>query len=235
MKREKLMKVFPYLGEWELQNLPQDLIVCWYPSSNNHFDAAFDWQRQATKLQPDLFIYTDIMDFEIPPEAEVFFSSTIDGADIKRKFTEQPNEEKNNWDKIRLKGLDHISFNDSHSKESEYFNGVLRLILMKFKEKWYFLVTVENEYFYLLLLENKAKIDCLYVNRPCDSFLSDRGPNPNQKHFIDIKKIGVKIFISGKNNGIRPSFNKEYKKISTLDIKFEPYESDPGEIYSRIG
>lgn len=198
MKKEELLKVFPCLSYEEIEDLPTDLLLCWYPSCGNHFDAAFDWQRQNTKLIPNLFIYSDNSDFDIPSEAEVFYSKIVEGGDLKPK------------------------------------NGVVHLTLLKFKENWFFLVNSENEYLYLSFLEQQINIDCLYVNRPCDSFLSDRGPDADQVHFIDIERIGVDLLISGKNNGLRVPFSDDYLMISEFEITNEPFPSDIAVLYSRI-
>jgi hypothetical protein len=236
MKREELLKVFPSVSETEIEALPKELVVCWYPSSGNHFDAALDWQRQNTKLTPNLFIYSDTLDFDIPSDAIVFFSKIVEGSDLKLKIIKEIiEEEKNSLDGTFLEGLDHILLDYPVPKEPDYFIGFVHITLLKFKENWFFLVNSENEYLYLSLLEQQINIDCLYLNRPCDSFISDRGPDANQIHFIDIKKIGVNILISGKNNGIRFPLSEEYQLISEFEMNNKPYNNDVGVIYSRIG
>lgn len=236
MKKEELLKVFPSLSETEIEALPKELVICWYPSSGSHFDAALDWQRQNTKLTPNLFIYTDTWDFEIPIDSEVIFSKRIEDGELKPKIIEEIiEEEKITWDGTWLEGLDDILIERPVRKEPEFFNGVVHITLLKFKENWFFLVNSENEYLYLSFLEQQMNIDCLYVNRPCDSFLSDRGPDANQIHFIDINKIGVSILISGRNNGIRLPLSEEYQLIAEFNIQNEPFEGDIGELYSRIG
>lgn len=237
MKREELLKLFPSLVAEEIQDLPEELVVCWYPSSGNHFDAAFDWQRQNTKLVPNLFIYSDNSDFEIPADAQVCCSATVESVDLRSKIVKESTEEeeKKTWDGTLLEGLDYIFFDQPEAKEPEYFRGIVHLTLMKYEEKWFFLINTENEYLYLSFLEHQIIVDCLYVNRPCDSFLSDRGPNPDQVHFIDISRIGVSTFISGKNNGIRLPLSEEYKIISEFDINNPHFEGDIGQIYSRFG
>jgi hypothetical protein len=235
MKKEELLKVFPCLSYEEIEDLPTDLLLCWYPSCGNHFDAAFDWQRQNTKLTPNLFIYSDTSDFDIPSKAEVFYSKIVEGGDLKPKISKEIiEEEKKSWDGTWFEGLDHLLFDQPVPKEPEYFNGVVHLTLLKFKENWFFLVNSENEYLYLSFLEQQINIDCLYVNRPCDSFLSDRGPDADQVNFIDIERIGVDLLISGKNNGLRVPFSDDYLMISEFEITNEPFPSDIAVLYSRI-
>lgn len=235
MKREELLKLFPSILDEEIKDLPNDLVVCWYPSSGSHFDASLDWQRQNTKLTPNLFIYSDTRDFDIPSDAIVFYSKIVEGSNLKSKIIEEIiEEEKKSWDGTWLEGTDHIFFEQPVPKEPDYFVGIVHLTILKFNENWFLLVNSENEYLYLSLLERQINIDCLYVNRPCDSFISDRGPNPDQIHFIDINKIGVSILISGRNNGIRLPLSEEYQLISEFEMNNEPYNNDVGVIYSLI-
>jgi hypothetical protein len=174
--------------------------------------------------------------FDIPIDSEVIYNQIVEGSELKSKIVkENEEEEKKSWDGTWLEGTDHIFLGQPVPIEPEYFVGIVHLTLLNYKENWFFLVNTENEYLYLTFLEQPITIDCLYVNRPCDSFLSDRGPNPEQVHYIDIAKIGVSVLISGKNNGIRLPLNEEYQLISEFCMNNAPFENDRGEIYSRIG
>ena len=83
MKKKDLLKVFPSLSKRGIQVLPDELVVCWYPSSgvsadlNDNFCgyvALRHWQEQPSKLKPNLFIFSDIEEFEIHPEAKILFN-----------------------------------------------------------------------------------------------------------------------------------------------------------------
>jgi hypothetical protein len=235
MKREELLNVFPFLLEAEINDLPNELVVCWYPSSGSHFDAALDWQRQKTKLTPNLFIYTDTWDFEIPIDSKVIYYQAVEASELKCNIIKEIIDEENkSWDGTWLEGTDHIFFERPVPKEPEYFVDIVHLTILKYKENWFFLVNSENEYLYLSLLEQQINIDCLYVNRPCDSFLSDCESDSERVHFIDIERIGVDLLISGKNNGLRVPFSDDYLMISEFEITNEPYNPDIAVLYSRI-
>jgi hypothetical protein len=235
MKKDDVLKLFPGILEEEINKLQKEFIVCWYPSSSNHFNAAFDWVREEISVNPDVFIYTDTTEFEIPTEAEVIFSRKIES----EKFIEKTKENNEiSLDGTWLKGIEQfeqILLEHSYNKEYDCFAGILHVTLLRLNEVWFFLVQVENEYLYLSVVEKRIKIDCLLVNRPCDSFLSDRGSNPNQINFIDIKKVGVDLLITGKYNGIRMPLSKDYRLISEFEMKNKPFIDDTVVFYSRIG
>jgi hypothetical protein len=240
MKKEDILKLFPSILEDELIKLPEEFVVCWYPSSGNHFDSALDWREQKTKLIPELFIYTDTSVYEIPSDAEVIFSKIFEGGEFRKKIVEEEEKKeewKRSWEGTLLEGIEYINLNSQQESDSKYFKGIVQIIFLKLKDNWFFLVQVENEYLYLSFEEKGIKIDCLYVNRPCDSFLSDRGPggpDPDQINLIDIERIGVDLLISGRNNGLRVPFSDDYLKISEFEINNEPFEGDIGFLYSRI-
>lgn len=235
MKREELLKVFPFIDEIEIQALPSEFVVCWYPSSWNHFNAAIDWREQETKLIPEIFIYTDTSVFEIPHDSEVIFSKEIKGGELRQEIIDEKNDdEKISFERTVLEELEKILLISILDREPDNNSGIVNVTLLKLKDNWFFLVQVENEYLYLSFVEKGIKIDCLYVNRPCDSFLSDRGPDPDQINLIDIEKIGVDILISGKNNGIRLPLSDEYKMVSEFDINNEQFPGDIAVLYSRI-
>jgi hypothetical protein len=191
--------------------------------------------REEISVNPDVFIYTDTTEFEIPTEAEVIFSRKIES----EKFIEKTKENNEiSLDGTWLKGIEQfeqILLEHSYNKEYDCFAGILHVTLLRLNEVWFFLVQVENEYLYLSVVEKRIKIDCLLVNRPCDSFLSDRGSNPNQINFIDIKKVGVDLLITGKYNGIRMPLSKDYRLISEFEMKNKPFIDDTVVFYSRIG
>jgi hypothetical protein len=86
MRKEVLIRLFPVLSEIEIDALPNELVVCWYPSSGARSDlespfcgyiALKHWQEQPAKLKPNFFIFSDVDYFEIPEEAEILFSQTF--------------------------------------------------------------------------------------------------------------------------------------------------------------
>jgi hypothetical protein len=87
MKREELLKIFPSLTESEIQDLPNELVVCWYPSSGTGCDSETlyngygynildHWKQQSSNFKPNLFIFSDAREFNIHEEAEVLFTKT---------------------------------------------------------------------------------------------------------------------------------------------------------------
>ena len=69
MKKEDLLKVFPSLNEMEIQTLPNELVICWYPSSgvgadlNDNFcgyAAMRHWQEQPCKLKPNFSAFSNL-------------------------------------------------------------------------------------------------------------------------------------------------------------------------------
>lgn len=76
MKKEELLKVFPSLSEKEIEALPEELVVCWYPSSGSHFEAANHWKGDNT-INPNCFIFSDASRFEFPVEARIICSKKV--------------------------------------------------------------------------------------------------------------------------------------------------------------
>lgn len=83
MKKESLLKLFPSLTNRDIAPLPDELAVCWYPSSGNHYTTdqhhngyqiLQHWNEQSTILKPNFFIFSDIEFFYFPPNSEVFSS-----------------------------------------------------------------------------------------------------------------------------------------------------------------
>ena len=86
MKKEELLKVFPSISEDDLKKLPNELVICWYPSSGsgcNHetyysgYNVVKHWQEQPSRLKPNLFIFSDWEAFEIHDQAEILFTKSF--------------------------------------------------------------------------------------------------------------------------------------------------------------
>jgi hypothetical protein len=87
MKREEILKLFPGILDEEIKDLPNELVVCWYPSSGTGCDSETlyrgygynildHWKQQPSNFKPNLFIFSDIDEFDLPKEAEVLFTKT---------------------------------------------------------------------------------------------------------------------------------------------------------------
>jgi hypothetical protein len=86
MKKEDILKLFPSVMRVDLNVLPEEIVACWYPSSGigceidvlyNGYQAVGHWRDQPSKLKPNLFIFSDIEEFDIHQEAEVLYSATF--------------------------------------------------------------------------------------------------------------------------------------------------------------
>ena len=88
MKREELLNVFPSLSETEIEALPKELVVCWYPSSGTGCDSETlyrgygynildHWKQQPSNFKPNLFIFSDYNEFDLPDESEVLFNRSF--------------------------------------------------------------------------------------------------------------------------------------------------------------
>lgn len=90
MKKELLLRLFPAFEEKDLESLPEELVVCWYPSSGTgtNQEILFDdnysgyiaekhWREQPTKLKPNLFIFSDVCEFEFHESFKLICSKTI--------------------------------------------------------------------------------------------------------------------------------------------------------------
>jgi hypothetical protein len=88
MKREEILKLFPGILDEEIKDLPNELVVCWYPSSGTGCDSETlyrgygyniidHWKQQPSNFKPNLFIFSDIDEFDLPKEAEVLFNRSF--------------------------------------------------------------------------------------------------------------------------------------------------------------
>ncbi len=77
MKREELLNVFPCLSDKEINGLPSELVVCWYPSSGNHFDAVEHFEKHESQVNPNLFIFSDASRFVCPDNSKMLFSKKV--------------------------------------------------------------------------------------------------------------------------------------------------------------
>jgi hypothetical protein len=234
LKKEDLLKVFPSLNEMEIQTLPNELVICWYPSSgvgadlNDNFCgyvALRHWQEQPSKLKPNFFIFSDILEFELPLDYELIFSielniEKIKGGDLL--------EEKFTFDGTLLEGCDEIFLGDQFRTNKEVLT-LKRLVLLKKNGLFLLLVQAENEYVYSSFIQEKIQIPLLTINRPWDPFVRDNG--------IEIEKLGIQEFIAGYSYVSCLIFGEEFKKypdfvFQTLRNEYTSNE-DLANLYSR--
>lgn len=89
-----LLNLFSSLSAQDIELLPNELSVCWYPSSgtgfrpeditNNGYYAIPHWKEQPSVVQPNFFIFSDYSPFEeIPEKATVVFSVCTNDYDSK--------------------------------------------------------------------------------------------------------------------------------------------------------
>jgi hypothetical protein len=221
MKREKLMKVFPFLGERELKKLPQDLVVCWYPSSGagtNHkiissdsgsgYNAVIHWQEQPSTFKPNLLIFSDIEEFKIPVQADVLFTMLI-------------SEDSN---------FDHSISEDVLLVQEDNRGSIMSITIIKHLETFFILVQSTNEYLYNQFVNQGIEIPLLTLNRPTDIFIHNNS--------IDIQRLGIQEFIAGHSYVSCLTYGKEFKKHP--DFVFQIYRTelveyiDDANLYSRV-
>jgi hypothetical protein len=248
MKKEQLTLMFPEIGETAITALPDDLVVCWYPSSGvgiseevhlgetesfSGYNIIKHWQEQPSKLKPNLFIFSDIEEFEIPPTYDLFFSM-----DINKDL---------NFEKEELPPVDYNKHNDSYLSElflsidieiyeqkkaeieKRYLEQLGKIQLIKKENVFILLVRCENEEVYQRFILNKIKVPLLTLNRPMDNFIFNYG--------INLEELGVQDFIAGKSyvSGLRVC--NQFKIYP--DFIFRCFEGiyhhlDLANLYSRV-
>ena len=248
MKKEQLTLMFPEINEQNMSLLPEDLVVCWYPSSGtgingevhlneeelySGYNIIKHWQEQPSKLKPNLFIFSDILEFEIPPTYDLVFLMDIN-KDLNFEKEELPPVDNNKHNDSYLSEIFHsIDIEIYEQKKAEiekrYLEQLFKIQLIKKENVFILLVRCENEEVYRRLILNKIKVPLLTLNRPMDNFIFNYG--------INLEELGVQEFIAGKSyvSGLRVS---DQFKIYP-DFIFRCYEGiyhhlDLANLYSRV-
>lgn len=245
MKKNNLISMFPEISETVIASLPEDLTVCWYPSSgpgaiqtysfrgNNRasgYCAIQHWENQPSKLKPNFFLFSDIDGFEIPFTYELVFS-----IDFNKDL---------NFQKEELTPIDYDSFEDNYLQElflsyaiedyakkkadieKRYMEQLGKIHLIKKENIYVMLVCSENEVVYQRFVQNNIKIPLLTLNRPMDNFIYNQG--------INLDLLGVQEFIVSDIDSSYLTINNDFQIHP--EFLFESYEgyTDFAKLYSRV-
>lgn len=232
MKREELLKVFPCLGDEDIQDLPTDLVVCWYPSSGSGrnyetyysgYNAIKHWHEQPSQLKPNLFIFSDLEEFDQPINYNLVFTLELNIEKIKGDDVLQ---EKMSFDGSLLEGCDEILLGNQETLKNDLLT-LKHLTLLEFEGLFFLLAQTENEFIYSAFVEEGINIPLLTLNRPCDNFIFNNG--------IDIKKLGIQEFIAGHGYVSSLTFGEEFKKHPDFVFQTTPNEYiDLANLYSHF-
>jgi hypothetical protein len=238
MKKLYLLRLFPSLNETEIKVLPEELVVCWYPSSGrgtnqeilydgcSGYPAVRHWKEQPSKLKPNFFIFSDIEAFEIPIQFDLIYSVATNIEKIK---SQEYVEEKKSFDGTWLEGCDEILLGDQEENNKEILT-LRHLTLLRYNDLFFLLVQAENEFVYERFIDENIKIPLLTLNRPMDPFIFDNG--------IDIEKLVIEEFIAGHSYVSSLIFGEEFKKYP--DFVFGTIRREQGEhhdlanLYARL-
>jgi hypothetical protein len=245
MKKEQLTLMFPEINESAITALPDDLVVCWYPSSgpgggfedinfrvNNRFSGFYAlkcWKDQPSKLNPNLFIFSDIDWFEIPFTFELIYST-----DFNKDL---------NFEKEELPPVDYNKHNDSYLPElflsidieiyeqkkaeidRKYFEQLGKIHLIRKDDLYVLLVCSENELVYQRFIQNKIKVPLLTLNSSDDYFIQNNG--------INLDLLGVQEFIANTDEARFLSISDEFQVCSEFRFS-NGYGSYLTNLYSRV-
>lgn len=245
MKKNNLTLLIPEISETGISTLPEDLTVCWYPSSGpgaiqssrfsgndrcSGYCAIQHWETQPSILKPNLYIFSDIEGFEIPTTYELVFSTDFN------KIL--------NYEKEELTPIDYDSFEDNYLKEMflsfaiedytkkkadieyRYMEQLSKIHLIKKENLFVLLIRCENEVLYQRFIQNNIQIPLLTLNRPMDEFIHNRG--------IDLDLLGVQELIASDTDSRYFTINNDFQIHP--EFVFESYEgyADFANLYSRV-
>jgi hypothetical protein len=246
MKKDNLTLMFPEITEAAISSLPEDLVICWYPSSGvginedvflrekepfSGFNIVKHWQEQPSKLKPNFFIFSDIEEFEIPQTYDLVFSMEISkDKNFEREVI--PPELDMEYDEISE--IFKIILLGNHEKEKaerekKYKEQLVRIQLIKNEKSYVLLVCWENEEVYRRFILNKIKVPLLTLNRPMDNFISNYG--------INLEELGVQEFIAGKAFVSCLMVSNEFKIYPDFifwDFEGIHHHQDLANLYSRV-
>ena len=243
MKKNNLQSLFPEISETAIASLPEDLTVCWYPSSgaetemiyveNNCFlgyCAVHYWETQPSKLKPNFFIFTDVAEFEIATTYDLVFSM-----DINKDL---------NFEKEELTPIDYDSFKDNYLQEiflssaieeyakkkadieKRYMEQLGKIHLIKKDNLYVLLVRCENEKVYQRFIQNNIKVPLLTLNRTMDSFIHFRG--------INLDLLGVQEIITNTGEARNMNISEEFQVFPDFYFQSQAGFGDIVNLYSRV-
>jgi hypothetical protein len=245
MKKEQLTLMFPEINESAITALPDDLVVCWYPSSgpgggfedinfrvNNRFSGFYVlrcWKDQPSKLNPNLFIFSDIDWFEIPFTFELIYSTDFN-KDLNFEKEELISPEEIDWDQYYLQELLREGYEaDYKNKKAEidrkYFEQLGKIHLIRKEDIYVLLVCSENELVYQRFIQNKIKVPLLTLNRSDDYFIQNNG--------INLDLLGVQEFIANTDEARFLSICDEFQ-VGPEFLFSNGYGSYLVNLYSRV-
>jgi hypothetical protein len=250
MKREELLKLFPGILDEEIKDLPNDLVVCWYPSSGTGCDSETlyngyginildHWKQQSSNFKPNLFIFSDIREFDLHDEVEVLFTKT---------YFEDPIIE-------FLSNLDSIDYSlfpsDDYLLDSRYINDIKHLYslgiigsdddLIQAIENATSLIEKENNklIFKILVDANLVLKDKIIdIRKKNEAYSLESGKYGSLKMVTFMKFLDTYfILVQGTNEYIYKRFIEEDVKIPllTLNRPMDPFIFDQGIDIKKLG
>jgi hypothetical protein len=244
MRKEKLIDLFQGLTLEDIKPLPGELSVCWYPSSGNHFNsehgwnsyvAAQHWKEQPSKSKPNLFIFSDIGEFQTPPGALVLLNRKPPNLTHFPKLTPfimDYNQHIIQDGRILLFDWGLGSFHDynkvtqpTNLDEREIVYGYSRMILHYFQGHFFLLLQTNNRRIYDCFMQRNVQIPMLTINRPCDEFITSGG--------ISLDALGVEELIVGGVYHHGFDLNQFKKHPEFIFQRFDNDHLDMANLYSR--
>ena len=245
MKKNNLQSLFPEISETAIASLPEDLTVCWYPSSGpgaiqssrfsgndrcSGYCAIQHWETQPSILKPNLYIFSDIEGFEIPTTYELVFSTDFNKI-LNYEKEELIHPDDIEYDEVseifRVLGVDQEIYNRRKAEiEKEYFEQLSKIHLIKKENLFVLLIRCENEVLYQRFIQNNIQIPLLTLNRPMDEFIHNSG--------IDLDLLGVQELIASDTDSRYLTINNDFQIHP--EFVFESYEgyADFANLYSRV-
>jgi hypothetical protein len=236
MKKTELLKLFPSLSKSDLKVLPDDLIICWYPSSGtgsvsetifNGYNTVIHWRDQPSKLKPNLYIFSDFEEFEIPNNFDLIF---VIEQNVELVKSQENTQERVSFDGSLLEGCDEILLGNQFDSNQEILR-LKKIILLQNKGSFFMLIQSENEFVYSRFIDEKIKIPLLTINRPMDPFVLHKG--------INIHDLGIQEFIAGHSYVSSLNFGEEFKKYPDFVFQIRKNENsdsivDYANLYSGL-
>jgi hypothetical protein len=231
MNKEEILKLFPGIKEDMIKMIPEEIITCWYPSSGSKcspetgwsgYNIIKHWEVQPSKLKPNLYIFSDFEEFEIPNNFDLIFAIEQNVELVK---SQENTQERMSFDGSLLEGCDEILLGNQFDSNQEILR-LKKLILLHNKGSFFMLIQSENEFVYSRFINEKIKIPLLTINRPMDSFVLSQG--------ININDLGIQEFIAGHSYVSSLNFGEEFKKYPDFTFNSSINYEDIANLYSKI-